>query len=114
MRTDNVVAITHLWQATYMNELPLIKCGLVDRWMILSSEYHLQVLPDDYVEFSGRVLCRITGVRRYDSFAALLAREDTARIDPDSSAEELLGLWRAKYSPEQENEGVFIAQFCVV
>lgn len=63
--------------------------------------------PGDVLLLNERHRYRITAIRRYPDFAAMVAAEDPAAIAPDlPDRSALLDACRALYSPEKEQLGV--------
>ncbi|MGQ9787527.1 MAG: ASCH domain-containing protein, partial [Anaerolineae bacterium] len=63
--------------------------------------------PGDLLLLNGHHRYRITAIRRYPNFAAMVAAEDPAAIAPDlSDRSALLDACRALYPPEKEQLGV--------
>jgi ASC-1-like (ASCH) protein len=60
----------------------------------------------DPLELNDQHVVTICRIARYDSFIALLAHEDPARIAPGLTPEELLAALREIYPPQKEALGV--------
>ena len=60
----------------------------------------------DQIKLNDQHVVAIRRIARYDSFAALLAQEEPARIAPDLTPDELLAALREIYPSEKEALGV--------
>jgi ASC-1-like (ASCH) protein len=62
--------------------------------------------PSGFLNLNGQHVVRITDVRRYPDFEAMLSHEDPSEIGPGMSKEELIATLRKIYPLEKEKLGV--------